>query len=439
MGSTSLLVFSTVQYLQRVGFAGLLWAIADLHLSQGDLNGDGTLETLTGEVPQHIPSVTTALQHYRVHDSTVWDCRIHARRLCYSIMTRTLSTIPMDNATVRALIEWTMPQLRHDRWLCWANVPIYHPSLIHGIHLSKEKRAQDGTALLQGAISRVSHRNGEKSVPDIIYFFASGIAHQPLAADTAIATPPAVLAVNAAANDACAEEENPGKHPPKRTARPGTPVANTRHQQESNVCPAKVTIPTSRPASAMELPPRNYGTQRLGDPGDQHATSSVTQFTLGCTGNISHVEPHLASRTGNRHTDHVWEMSPRRTTTRSRDPDPSRTADAVPGNPINSLGQTSQLRPHSTIPALPPLPHSPRCRSSSVAEPLRQPSIHHAHLPDSPVAGCGKTPSDDDLREISFSLFDGIFGFLLLVVDDVHCHVHVNYIVITVRDGINNH
>lgn len=63
MGSTSLLVFSTVQYLQRVGFAGLLWAIADLHLSQGDLNGDGTLETLTGEVPQHIPSVTTALQH----------------------------------------------------------------------------------------------------------------------------------------------------------------------------------------------------------------------------------------------------------------------------------------------------------------------------------------------------------------------------------------
>lgn len=144
-------------------------------------------------------------------------------------MTRTLSTIPMDNATtVRALIEWTMPKLRHDRWLCWAilccavqyqltssertgrlllleegtNVPIYHPSLIHAIHLSKEQRAQHGTALLQGAISQVSHRNGEKSVPDIIYFFASGIAHQPLAADTAIATPSAVLAVNGAANDA---------------------------------------------------------------------------------------------------------------------------------------------------------------------------------------------------------------------------------------------
>lgn len=128
----------------------------------------------------------------------------------------------------------------------------------------------------------------------------------------------------------------------------------------------------------------------------QHATLSVTHPTLGYTENISSREPHLASRKTHRLiallTDHVWEMSPepepQAIQTRAEPPTPNQ------ANSINSLGQHSLQRPYSTTTPSPY--HTVRsivhyCRSSSVAEPLRQPAIHHTHLPDCLAAGCGRT------------------------------------------------
>lgn len=139
------------------------------------------------------------------------------------------------------------------------------------------------------------------------------------------------------------------------------------------------------------------------DPGDQHSTSSVTHSTLGYGINLSPVEPHLASRK-------------RKLTTGPRvgnEPAQRTTTDPAPNQAVASIASFSPLpyllRPYSYGTAL-PTPYSPLCRSSSVAEPLRQLSIYHAHLPDCPGAGCGRMRSDGDLREISFDHFMGFYG-----------------------------
>lgn len=123
-------------------------------------------------------------------------------------------------------------------------------------------------------------------------------------------------------------------------------------------------------------------------------------------------------------TDHVWEISQRKNPTqiqRRGDPDPKKTTDAEPGNPINSLGQPSYSpRPYSTIYALTAHSadhHLSQSRSSNHRS--TTPTCQIAHPPDAeeydPMLICGK------------SLFP-FMGFFATHVGNVHCPVHANYI-----------